>query len=207
MDLTVNPVNDAPVAVDDGSSGTPFQTTAEDTPVTLTTLLDNDTDVDGDSLSITVASGASHGSLSHTTTSVTYTPNANWNGDDSFTYAVCDDGSPQLCDTATVYVRVTAVNDPPVAVDDNYTLSQFGGPFTLDVLTHGTPDSDPVEGDSLYIQAAQSPSDQGIPVIFNASDITYDPAHSTAPRRRTPLPTPYVTSARRRRPWPAIQAM
>ncbi len=40
------------------------------------------------------------------TGAVTYTPDANFNGSDTFTYEVCDDGVPVLCDTATVTITV-----------------------------------------------------------------------------------------------------
>src|SRR5262249_57075380 len=69
--VTVTPVNDPPVAVDDKA------TTAEDTPVTITVLA-NDTDVDGDPLTVSHAS-ALHGTVViNDDGTLTYTPNANY---------------------------------------------------------------------------------------------------------------------------------
>jgi uncharacterized repeat protein (TIGR01451 family) len=173
VNLTIPNVNDQPTAVDDSAS------MSEDpgSPLPID-VLGNDSDVDTgdtlavDSISYTSGNGAT---IQNNGSNVTYLPAPNWNGNDSFNYTVCDDGTPQLCDTATVSVTVSAVNDPPVAVNDSYIVSQFAGPHTLDVLTHGTADSDPVEGNPITITAAQSPSDQGVPVVFSPSDITYDP--------------------------------
>src|SRR5207249_1706644 len=83
VSLTVNPVNDAPVAADD-----PY-TTNEDTPLPFATLCRpaNDSDVDGDPLAAVLVSGPSHGTLAlNADGSFTYTPAADYNGPDSFTY-------------------------------------------------------------------------------------------------------------------------
>ena len=84
-------------------------TTAEDAPVVITL---SGTDVDGDALTYTVVGGPAHGVLSGTAPALTYTPNANYNGPDSFTFKVNDgtaDSAP-----AAVSITVTPVNDPPV---------------------------------------------------------------------------------------------
>ncbi|WP_033371113.1 Ig-like domain-containing protein, partial [Caldimonas manganoxidans] len=81
--IQVQAVNDAPVAQPDAA------TTAEDTPVTIAVLA-NDSDVDGDALSVSAAS-ATHGAvLIHADGSLTYTPNANFHGTDTITYTVSD---------------------------------------------------------------------------------------------------------------------
>ena len=98
--------NGPPVAVDDAS------TTAEDTAIVIR-VLDNDSDVDGDSLSVIEVSTPSNGSVAITGagTTVTYTPNANFHGSDLFTYVVSDGNGGT--DTGTVTVTVTAVDDEP----------------------------------------------------------------------------------------------
>ncbi|MGM3161912.1 Ig-like domain-containing protein, partial [Dickeya undicola] len=74
--VTVTPVNDAPVAANDTA------TTAEDTPVTVNVLA-NDSDVDGDTLTVTAAS-AGHGTVViNANGTLTYTPAANYNGSDT----------------------------------------------------------------------------------------------------------------------------
>ncbi|MEO6146687.1 MAG: copper resistance protein B, partial [Sulfuriferula sp.] len=86
VNLTVNAVNDPPVAVNDTAS------TNEDAAfvVAASTLLANDTDVDGDTLTVTSVQGAVNGTVSLAGGNVTFTPNANYNGPASFTYTVSD---------------------------------------------------------------------------------------------------------------------
>jgi VCBS repeat-containing protein len=105
--ITVNAVNDAPVALDDAAS------TDEDVAVVVD-VLGNDDDVDGDTLTIGSFTQASSGSVSETAGGLTYTPNENFNGIDSFTYTACDRDEldpDRLCDTATVTITVNAVLD------------------------------------------------------------------------------------------------
>src|SRR4029450_11802923 len=111
--ITVTSMNDAPVAANDSYS------TAEDTPLTVTApgVLTNDTDADGDGLSVTALSpltGPSNGSLTlNADGSLSYTPNANFHGTDSFTYTATDGTASS--NTAAVTITVTSVNDAPVA--------------------------------------------------------------------------------------------
>ncbi len=84
-------------------------------------MLANDTDPDGslDPATVNIGSGPANGSLSvHPVTGVvTYTPDANYAGADSFTYTVRDnDGA--VSNLARVHLEVTPVNDAPVANDD-----------------------------------------------------------------------------------------
>src|SRR3989440_4494085 len=70
-----------------------------------------------------VQSGTTHGTLSaNGNGSFTYTPNANYNGPDSFTYKL-DDGA-LFSNVATVTINVTPVNDAPVANNDAYTIAE-----------------------------------------------------------------------------------
>jgi len=110
--ITVNPVNDAPVADDDS------YTAVEDTLLSVSApgVLDGDTDLDGDSLTAVLDNGPTNGSLTlNPNGSFTYTPNANFCGatGDSFTYHA-NDGTADS-NVATVSIDVTCVNDAPVA--------------------------------------------------------------------------------------------
>ena len=108
--ITVTPVNDAPVAVDDAYA------TAEDTALSVPApgVLGNDTDADGNPLTAAVVASTTHGSLTlNADGSLSYTPAANWNGVDSFTYRASD--GQATSNTATVTITVNAVNDAPVA--------------------------------------------------------------------------------------------
>ena len=105
-------VNDAPVAVNDTA------TTDEDTAVSGN-VLGNDTDVDaGTTLTATLGASPAHGTVALAADgSFTYTPNADFNGTDSFTYTASDGAAAS--NVATVTITVNAVNDAPVAVNDS----------------------------------------------------------------------------------------
>jgi len=129
-----------PDAVDDNA------VVAEDSGPNVINVLTNDSDPNGDTITITGDTQGSHGSVSFSATSVTYTPSANYNGSDSFTYTI-DDGNGGT-DTATVSVTVTAVNDVPVATGESYDMNQD---TTLNVAAPGVlaNDSD-IDGDTLH---------------------------------------------------------
>ena len=110
-------VNDAPLATNDSATGAEGDklTTAEDTALVIqaATLLTNDTDEEGDKLTIQSVQGAVHGSVAlNADGTITFTPDANYNGSGgSFTYTVTDGNGGSA--TATVAVNVTSVNDVP----------------------------------------------------------------------------------------------
>ena len=159
--VTVTPVNDAPVAVDDAD------TTDEDTPVTID-VLGNDTDVDGDTLTISSVGTPSNGTATIQGGQIVYTPNANFSGTDTFTYTVTDpDG---LTDTATVTVTVGEENDAPVAMDDTVTVDE-DSTTTLDPLAN---DSDP-DGDPLSIQGTPTSTAGGTVTVNPDGTIDYTP--------------------------------
>src|SRR5262249_4376768 len=109
VSITINPVEDAPDASDDS------YTLDEDTILSVTApgLLANDYDADGDTITVTSHTAASHGSLSvDSDGSFDYTPDPDYNGSDSFSYTI-DDGHGGT-DTATVTFTINPVNDPPV---------------------------------------------------------------------------------------------
>lgn len=134
--ITFTRFNHAPVA------GTQNLSTAEETPLSITL---GATDVESDPLTYTVVVSPAHGLLSGTAPNLTYTPDANYNGPDSFTFKANDslvDGN-----TATISISVTAVNDAPVAVADAYTVMESK---TLTVAAPGVKGNDTdVEHDPL----------------------------------------------------------
>jgi len=141
VSITVNPINDAPVANDDSDS------TNEDIPVTTGSVLTNDTDIDGDTLSVSAAdvTSANGGTVvDNTNGTFTYTPALNYSGSDTFNYTVSD-GS--LTDVGTVTITVSSTNDAPVAVANNYSTNEdvaLNEP-TAGVLTNDSDtDSDPL---------------------------------------------------------------
>ncbi|MCB1957399.1 MAG: retention module-containing protein, partial [Rhodocyclaceae bacterium] len=122
----VSPVNDAPLAGDD------VVTTNEDTAVAIP-VLDNDTDVDGTlvAASVSIVGAPAHGAVAVNTATgvVTYTPDENYSGPDSFTYTVEDDQG-QVSNVATVQITVNPANDAPVAVDDGPLSTDEDAPLT-----------------------------------------------------------------------------
>jgi len=161
--ITVNPVNDAPVGVDD-SYAVPEDTTLGGN------VLDNDTDIDGDDLSASLVSGPSHGTLTlNPDGTFTYVPDENFNGSDSFVYEVSDtDG---LTDTATVTISVNEVNDGPVVANDVAETDQ-DVPVSGNVLLN---DSD-VDGDTLTVSTTPaSPPANGVVTLSPNGDYTYTP--------------------------------
>ena len=116
--VTVNPVNDAPESANDSV------TTNEDTPI-LIDVLANDSDIDGDNLNIESVGNATNGTLELVNGQILYTPDENYNGEDSFEYTV-NDGNGGT-DTATVNITITPVNDIPVIITDpNNSSSEEG---------------------------------------------------------------------------------
>jgi large repetitive protein len=115
LTLVLASVNDAPVALDDQIS------TTEDDPISGS-LASNASDVDDLTLFFSVFNGPSNGAIAMSANgSYVYTPEPNFFGTDELTYQVCDDDN--ACAQAVLTINVIFVNDPPIAVDDEFFLS------------------------------------------------------------------------------------
>ena len=151
VSITVNPVNDAPVADNDAYD------VDEDAVLNVAAsgVLGNDDDVDGDDLTAALVSGPSHGSLIlNADGSFSYTPEADYHGEDSFTY-VANDGSEDS-NVATVSITVNPVNDAPAADDDAYEVDEDA---VLDVAASGVlGNDDDADGDDLTARLVSGPS-------------------------------------------------
>ncbi|HFD4060737.1 TPA: tandem-95 repeat protein [Vibrio parahaemolyticus] len=148
VEVNVTPVNDAPVAKDD------IATTQEDTAVTID-VLPNDSDVDGDKLSIESASvPKEQGTVEVVNGKLVFTPAENFNGDAEITYTVTDGA---LTDQATVKVTVNAVNDTPVVESNvaDQTLAEDFTPYTIDLNTVFS-DVDNVDGELTFSVSGNS---------------------------------------------------
>ena len=156
--LFVNPINDAPIAQNDTAG------TLEDIPVIIP-VLNNDSDVDGDLLTVNSVTQGANGTITTNGTTVTYTPKINFNGTDSFVYTISDG---ILTDNATVYVTVGLVNDAPIAQNDTATTLE-NTPIIISVLHN---DSD-VDSDLLTINSITQGSNGT--VTTNGTTITYTP--------------------------------
>ncbi|EIV8510779.1 tandem-95 repeat protein, partial [Vibrio parahaemolyticus] len=145
-------------------------TVVEDTP-TIIKVLGNDT-FEGDDkvVSLDTNNGPANGTVSvNPDGSVTYTPNDNYHGTDSFTYIVTSGG---VSESTTVSVDVTPVNDAPVAKDDIAT-TQEDTAVTIDVLPNDTD----IDGDKLSIQSASVPETQGKVEIVDGQ-LVFTPAEN-----------------------------
>lgn len=158
VSIVISPLNDPPIA-DNKSINTNEDTSSS---VTLT-----GSDVDGNPLTFSVVSPPTQGSLSGTTPNITYTPNANYNGADSFTFKANDGAADS--NIATVSITIASLNDVPDAVDDSANTLQ-DAPVLINVLAN---DSDP-DGDNLSVTAI-SQGANGVVVNNNDGTITYTP--------------------------------
>lgn len=127
VELTVNPVNDGPVAAFDSAS------TAYNTPIAVNALA-NDTDADGDTLSVGAITGApSNGSVAiNPDNTITYTPNNGFSGTDRFYYTATD--GTLSSNVARVTVTVKA-NQLPIAVID-YATTTVNTPVVIDLAAN-----------------------------------------------------------------------
>ncbi|EGI74674.1 hypothetical protein PH505_ae00740 [Pseudoalteromonas distincta] len=163
LTITIIPVNDAPIANADSA------TIDEDAAPILINVLANDSDVDGDSLTISAAS-ANIGSVSVVGNQIQYTLAADDNGLATVTYTVSDNNGGTS--TATLTITITPVNDAPIANADTATMDEDAAPLLIDVLIN---DID-ADSDSLSITAASADSGS-VSVVDNK--LQYTPAANT----------------------------
>ena len=165
INIRVTPVNDDPVANADAIAGNEDVATV----IEASTLLANDDDVDGDTLTVTAVGTASTGSVALVGTTITYTPPANFTGDATFEYAISDGTAT---DTAVVTVSVGGANDPPLAVDDT-TMTPEDMAIMIPGATLTANDTD-AEGQALAVTAVSAPMNGT--VTLTAGTVTFTPA-------------------------------
>lgn len=169
--VNITCVNDAPVAHDD------TVTVPENKAATLTTLTQNDTDVDGDALFVSAVSGSTGGTaaVNATTHVVTFTPAANLCGAAAggFNYTVSDGRGGTS--SAHVTVTITCVNDAPIARADTGTTGENQPAKAFLVLAN---DSD-VDGDAIALVSASVASAQGtVRADVAGKAVWFTPAHN-----------------------------
>ena len=170
--INITDVNEAPVAADDTA------VTAEDSRVVIA-VLTNDTDPDGDTLTVALGDAPLHGRVSvEADNTLAYTPTSDFNGKDIFTYVVSDG---RLTHETTVTVTVNAVNDQP----------KFPTTSTTRTIAEGAPPRTPVGR-----PVTATDVDEGEPLAYglfevDAPHFTIDPdtgqigvGPSTVPDRR-----------------------
>ncbi|MDP1823041.1 MAG: Ig-like domain-containing protein [Archangium sp.] len=165
--INVASINDPPDAVNDAV------TLAEDALPSVVLVLGNDTAAPdlGEALSITAVSVPARGTASTDGTRITYTPQANFSGSDTFTYTLADGNGGT--DTATVTVTVTPVNDSPTAVGDTLTVLQNAAPTAVGVLSNDS--SAPDLGETLTVTAVSDPPNGNVAITPGGAAVTYAP--------------------------------
>lgn len=158
-------INMAPEAVNDAL------TAVEDSRRVALNVLDNDTDPDGDTLTLaSVTQPNQNGATEISGTSILYTPEVGFVGTESFTYVI-NDGNGNT-DSATVTVTVTdKPNEAPGAVNDTASVVEDSGQASIDVLAN---DTDP-DGEALTLTSVSQPNQNGMAEISGTS-ILYTPA-------------------------------
>ncbi|MCZ6633391.1 MAG: tandem-95 repeat protein [bacterium] len=158
--VTVTPVEDPPTANNDDF------TIDEDTP-SLLDVTANDSDPDGDAITVISVTNVTGGVATPSGgTQVNFAPHFEFSGSGEFTYTISDTKGNTA--TAGVSVNVTAINDPPIANNDNGTTNQDQA-VTIEVLSN---DSD-VEGNALSVSSVGSP-DNGSTTI-KGQNVVYTP--------------------------------
>ncbi len=159
----VEPTDDGiPIAVNDTA------TTIEDTPLELSTLLNNDTVVDNAKITAFDASTSNGGTVSDERLFYLYTPQSGFIGSDTFTYTLCDDDSPQNCSTATVTIMVTDEGNP-TANADAFNVVQNSS-TTLNKLL----ENDDII-DEAVLTAIDNTGTQGTVVLNSDKTVSYTP--------------------------------
>ena len=159
--ITVESVDDAPVANDDTFSAT------EDTLFTGSVIANDTLSGDGGNLWTKLTDPANGTLVFNSDGSFTYTPNANYHGTDSFTYQLCDLDTD--CDPATVTITVESVDDAPVANDDTFSATE-DTLFTGSVIANDT-----LSGDGGNLWTKLTDPANGTLVFNSDGSFTYLP--------------------------------
>jgi hypothetical protein len=166
--ITVNPVNDAPTAVADAF------TSPEDTVLVLVVaqLTANDGDVDGDDILVTDVgtTATTHGSVALVAGSITYAPDADYNGPADFSYTISDGHGGTA--TASVQVTVLPGDDAPVAVDDTATVTEGSSDNAIDVRANDTD----IDGGARTVAQVTPPGHGSAAIVPDGLGILYTPA-------------------------------
>ena len=169
VSINVLNVNDPPVALNDTIS------TMEEVAVVVNVVA-NDSDIDGtiDVTTVGIVTNPANGTVVvNGDGTITYTPNPNFVGIDSLNYTVNDNlGNPS--NVATVFINVNNVNDPPIAIDDNFSVDED---TSLSIVASGVIGNDvDLEGDTLTVIAFDNIGTNGGLVTVNADgSFSYTP--------------------------------
>ncbi len=162
VNITVDPENDEPITLSDSGS------TQEDNSLVIDVLA-NDSDPDGDALTVSAVTDGANGTVAiNPDGTVTYTPNADFHGNDSFTYTASDGNGGNVVET--VNVQVNPENDAPITIVDDISVNEDES-INIQVLQNDTD----VDGDTLSIDSFTQPANGAVTLNPDGS-FTYTPA-------------------------------
>lgn len=168
--ITVNPLSPAPITAADS------YTLEEDSSLTVNAangVLANDSDPEGATLTAVLVEGPAHGTLSlNANGSFTYTPVANFNATDSFTYAASDGTRTSGATTVTLFVQ--GVEDVPVGVNDSYSVNQ-GGILNVSAANGVLANDSDADADLLTAVLITEPANGTLTLNANGSFV-YEPS-------------------------------
>jgi len=148
--LTLIPVNDAPIANNN------IYNIDEDSTIEI--ILTGEDSIELDNLTFTIESSPLNGILEGNPPNIVYLPNLNFNGSDSFTFSVTDDGytdgnyDPQTSENATIEIMVNPINDPPTfSLSGNIEIDEdFANTQQVIVTPDPVPDDESVTENVIY---------------------------------------------------------
>ncbi len=160
VNITIESVNDAPIAVDD------LYSTSEDTPISDDVSV-NDNDVDHPVVvTTTPVTPPANGTLVlNVDGTFSYTPNTDYNGTDSFEYEICDGGTPDLCDIASVQISISAENDAPIIAQNLSDAIPEDTSLSDSVMSNATD----VDGDNLSASLINGPTNGTLSLNANGT--------------------------------------
>jgi len=160
--ITVNSVNNQVVANDD------YVTVDEDSSNNLIDVLANDYIISADNnITVELITEPAHGTAVIVDNKIAYTPNPDYNGEDSLSYQVSD--ALGSTDTAQVFITVNNINDPPVALDDQVS-TYVNTPAEFDVVAN---DYD-IDGDQIILNSIETKPVNGLANIVDGK-LRYEP--------------------------------
>ncbi|MBN2165825.1 MAG: tandem-95 repeat protein [Marinilabiliaceae bacterium] len=167
--IKVNISNETPVLINDTAE------TNEDTPVKID-VLHNDTDLQNNinKATLTITTQPLHGKAEVLTTEnvILYTPDLNYNGNDKFSYSVCDETS--YCDEAQVSIQINPINDKPNAINDNIFTGENTS-INITVLNNDNDSNDALGGiDASSLNIVTFPQNGSVIILPNYT-INYTP--------------------------------
>jgi VCBS repeat-containing protein len=176
--ITVNSVNDIPTVVDDSDIG------SEEGVFVINPII-NDSDADGDTISLNAYTPWINGIVTASGNTLTYTPNANYCGTETISYTNIDSNSA-VSATGTITLILSCVNDAPIATGETVSATEDTA-LTIAVLANDTD----VELSTLSVANLTQPGSGGT-VAISGTGVIFTPTANFC----TANPTTFTYQAR-----------